>query len=68
MSNTQHNHPHGDINPHPHQPYWTRAHRDWRVWVGVILMMIAILYYVMSDELMFQPKSLTQPVPTAVAK
>jgi hypothetical protein len=22
------------------RPYWTRAHRDWRVWVGVVLMLV----------------------------
>jgi len=30
---------------HPH-PYWRRAHRDWRVWVVVILMVVIMLFYV----------------------
>jgi hypothetical protein len=27
-----------------HRPYWKGAHRDWRVWVGVILMCHLILH------------------------
>jgi hypothetical protein len=45
-----------------HRPYWKGAHRDWRVWVGVILMLAAILYYIMSDNFIFAPhKQLKQP-------
>ena len=55
MSEIKHDHPHRDQNTHVLRPYWTRAHRDWRVWIGVILMLIAIGYYVMSDELAFSP-------------
>jgi len=47
---------------HDHSPYWKRAHRDWRIWVGVILMFTAILYYIMSDNFIFAPhKQLKQP-------
>jgi hypothetical protein len=36
-------------------PYWRRMHRDWRVWVGVVLMLAAITIYVLSDDLAFLP-------------
>ncbi len=31
---------------HVHHPYWRHVHRDWRVWVGVILMLAIMLLYV----------------------
>jgi hypothetical protein len=53
MSETPHNpHPHGDPNGGSvHRPYWTRAHRDWRVWVGVVLMLAAMTVYLMTNDL-----------------
>ena len=48
---------------HEHCPYWKRAHRDWRIWVGVILMFTAILYCIMSDNFIFAPhKQMKQPL------
>ena len=38
-----------------HLPYWKRAHRDWRVWVGLLFMFAAITIYVLSDDLAFLP-------------
>lgn len=32
-------------------PYWTRAHKDWRMWVGLILMLAAMTIFIMSDDL-----------------
>jgi hypothetical protein len=40
---------------HGRPPYWTRAHRDWRIWVGLVFMFAAIIIYVMSDDLAFLP-------------
>ena len=34
-----------------HGPYWTRAHRDWRMWVGAVLMAFALGVYVLSGDL-----------------
>jgi hypothetical protein len=34
-----------------HRPYWTRAHPDWRVWVGVVLMLAAMMVYLMTNDL-----------------
>jgi hypothetical protein len=36
-------------------PYWKRAHRDWRFWVGLILMLVAITIYILSEDLAFLP-------------
>jgi hypothetical protein len=36
---------------HHDAPYWMRAHRDWRVWLGVILMITAMMIYVMTGDL-----------------
>ncbi len=45
-------HQHGDPNSGSvHRPYWTRAHRDWRVWVGVVLMLAAMMVYLMTNDL-----------------
>ena len=56
MNETDHGHkPHGDpnggSNHADHSPYWKRAHRGWPFWVAVFLMLIAIVIYVMSDDL-----------------
>jgi hypothetical protein len=32
------------------RPYWTRAHRDWRIWACVILMLSAMIIYVMTGD------------------
>jgi hypothetical protein len=37
----------GDI----HRFYWKRAHRDWDLRVGVILMLAAMLIYLMRGDL-----------------
>jgi hypothetical protein len=37
-------------------PYWKRAHRDWRFWVGMVVTFAAILIYVMSDDLLPIPR------------
>jgi hypothetical protein len=36
---------------HSSKPYWQRAHRDWRLWVGVIAMMIAMAVYITTNNL-----------------
>jgi hypothetical protein len=66
-------HQHGDPNCGTLQqggrPYWTRAHRDWRVWVGVVLMVALMIVYLMTDDLAWRPRiQPQQPLPGAVAK
>jgi hypothetical protein len=60
----QSHHQHGDPNGggvHQGRPYWTRAHRDWRVWVGVVLMIAAMIIYLMTDDLALRPRIQPQP-------
>jgi len=49
-SEHQHGDPNGRSIPHG-RPYWTRAHRDWRVWTGVVLMLAAMAVYLMTNDL-----------------
>jgi hypothetical protein len=47
-------------------PYWMRMHRDWRFWVGAVLMSGAIAIYVLSGDLAWVPHSQShQPAPAA---
>ncbi len=51
---------------HPRGHFWRHAHRDWRVWVGVLLMLALILVYVMTNSLSLRPgQAATQPTPAA---
>jgi hypothetical protein len=45
-----------------HRPYWKHAHYDWRLWVAVSLMLIAVFTYVMSDDLAWRPWSQSHQV------
>ena len=67
MNDTKHsNHGRGQVDGehvhHDRSPYWRRAHRDWRFWVGLFLMFAAISIYVMSDDLSLVPRTQPQPV------
>ncbi|MGD0540750.1 MAG: hypothetical protein ABSB33_04450 [Tepidisphaeraceae bacterium] len=51
---------------HPRHHFWRDAHRDWRVWIGVALMLAMILVYVMTDNLSLRPgKRAIQSTPEA---
>jgi hypothetical protein len=41
---------------HRPDPYWKRAHHDWKFWVGLVLMLTAMFIYVMTDDLAFVPR------------
>lgn len=55
---------HHGVNEEPHYetargdpgPYWRRMHRDWRFWVGAVLMSAAIAIYVLSGDLAWIPR------------
>ncbi len=50
-----------------HGPYWKRAHRDWRLWVVVVLMIGLIFVYVMTDNLSLKPgRRPGEPMPAVV--
>jgi hypothetical protein len=52
-------HHHDDTGPKaPHEqtpPYWKRAHKDWKFWVGVVFIAAAIVIYVLSLDLSTVP-------------
>jgi hypothetical protein len=48
--------PHGDTEDNQVGPYWRRAHRDWKFWVGVVLLSVAIFVYVASLDLSTIPR------------
>jgi len=43
--------------------YWRRAHHDWKFWVGVVFVVVAMVIFVMSDNLLFRPSMQQQAVP-----
>jgi hypothetical protein len=45
-----------------HGPYWLRAHRDWKFWAVVALMLVAMVVYVVSMNLALRPHGLGRPV------
>jgi hypothetical protein len=50
----------------PTRPYWKRMHQDWRVWVAVFLMLVAMGIYVMTENLAWSPRG-SQPPPAAAS-
>jgi hypothetical protein len=52
-------HRHDDTGPKaPHEqqkPYWQRAHKDWKFWVGVVLIAAAVFIYVTTLDLSTVP-------------
>ena len=68
QSSHQHGTPARDGVHHHPDPYWKRAHTDWRFWVGFILMFAAITMYVMSDDLALAPRSQLPPLSSGAGK
>jgi len=52
---------------HVHHPYWRHAHRDWRVWVGVTVMLAIMLLYVMRGALAWPRRGQNQQTVTGAA-
>ena len=75
MTNHGKDHHHGEAHhEHEHRDEWPSQHgrkpwhwhRDWRLWVGVVLMLSAMAVYVMSDSEALCPGGPPQePVPAA---
>jgi hypothetical protein len=42
--------------------YW-QVHKDWRMWVVVVLMLVGILTYVMTMDEAMRPAGVGQPMP-----
>lgn len=54
-----HKHEHG--HQHPSKP--RGLHRDWRLWAGVVLALVAMAIYVLSMDESLWPGGSGQPVP-----
>ena len=53
---------------HPSQQRVWHAHRDWRIWLAVLLMLALVGVYVMTNNLSLRPgQRPTQPTPAANA-
>jgi hypothetical protein len=56
-------------HPHEHAPrpsWWRTAHRDWRTWVAVALMLAGMAAYILSLDESLRPGGAAQPpVPIA---
>jgi hypothetical protein len=45
-------------------PYWKRAHHDWKFWLAILLMLVAIIIYVKTNDLSVRPHpQMQQKVP-----
>jgi hypothetical protein len=67
QSSHQHGTPARDSVHHAPDPYWKRAHHDWRVWVGLLFMFAAITIYVLSNNLSFFPHAQLRDQPQSDA-
>lgn len=58
MTGSKHNHEgnSGENREPGPGPYWMRMHRDWRFWVGALLMAGAIAVYVLTGDLAWVPR------------
>ena len=54
-------HEHGHDHGHANVPWLKRAHKDWRTWVVIALMLGAMAIYVFSDDESLQPGGKVQP-------
>ena len=69
MTGNRHNHEgnSGDSGEPEPGPYWKRMHRDWRFWIGAVLMAAALAVYVLSGDLAWVPNGHRQPAMPAPA-
>ncbi|MGA7316134.1 MAG: hypothetical protein WBX22_19435 [Silvibacterium sp.] len=67
MSESTHTHhqegPHENDAHHDHRPYWKRAHRDWRFWIAVFFIAVALFIYVTTVDLSMVPRTHPHSVP-----
>jgi hypothetical protein len=53
---------HGENSHQGPRPYWKYAHRDWRIWFFVILMLAAMAIYLMTGDLRWPLHAPAQPM------
>jgi hypothetical protein len=59
--------PNGAELHHGHRPYWKRAHRDWRIWFCVIVMLFAMLVYVATGGLRWRLQGQSPQAPQPIS-
>jgi len=56
-------------NPkHGDSSYWRHAHRDWRIWFGVVVMLTAMIIYLMTGDLSWGPHIHPPQPPSALVR
>ena len=64
MSQTQHGQMQGGAQNqeerHSRSPYWRQMHHHWYFWVAMLLMLVAIVNYVMTEDLSLVPRNQPQ--------
>ena len=69
MSKTQHGHQHdkgqSQDEGHSRSPCWRQVHHHWYFWVGMLLMLVAIGNYVMTEDLSRLSRSQPQQPPSS---
>ena len=67
MNENKHEHPHTEYkheHGHDRGRYWRRAHRDWKFWVALVAMLVAMGIYLRTNDLSVRPHGAPQqPVP-----
>jgi hypothetical protein len=65
MKEIDQEHPHTEYKKdHGPRPYWKRAHHDWKFWLAILLMLIAMGVYLRTNDLSHTPHGpVHQPVP-----
>jgi hypothetical protein len=59
-------HGHGHHEHHGQEKPRRQFHKDWRVWIGVVLILAAMAVYVLTNDETLRPgRRLQQPVPAA---
>lgn len=68
MSKTQHGHQHdkgrSQDEGHSRSPCWRQVHHHWYFWIGMLLMLVAIGNYVVTEDLSRLPRSQPQQPPS----
>jgi hypothetical protein len=52
--------PDSGIVQQSNRPYWKRAHKDWRFWIALLLMIAAMIIYVVSEDFAWLPRNRLQ--------
>jgi hypothetical protein len=68
VSHPHEHHEHAPQHGHRHEGSKIAIHKDWRLWIGVLLMLGAMLVYVLTLDESVRPSPNPPKPPTAGAK